>query len=197
VISIVTSIKQSYSSVMAKAKVTHKNKLDVIANPRVEVGLTPKQEKFAQIYATEEVTQTEAAIRAGYAKSNAHAIASHMLNGRSYPAVLERILQIKKELQDKYHVNFESHVRKLAQIRDLALTNGQYASAVSAEKSRGQAAGLYIDRKEILMGRIDQMSKEEVMKEIKRIQEEFPQLVDVTQPDTNRNKTLADPKEEH
>ena len=83
---------------MAKAKVTHKNKLDVIANPKVEVGLTPKQEKFAQIYATEEVTQTEAAIRAGYAKSNAHAIASHMLNGRSYPLVLERIFQIKKEI---------------------------------------------------------------------------------------------------
>ncbi len=182
---------------MAKAKVTHKNKLDVIANPRVEVGLTPKQEKFAQIYATEEVTQTEAAIRAGYAKSNAHAIASHMLNGRSYPAVLERILQIKKELQDKYHVDFESHVRKLAQIRDEAMQNGNYASAVAAEKSRGQAAGLYIDRKEILMGKIDQMSKEEVMSEIKRIQAEFPQLIDATQSDKNGNKALADTEEKH
>ena len=182
---------------MAKAKVTHKNKLDVIANPRVEVGLTPKQEKFAQIYATEEVTQTEAAIRAGYAKSNAHAIASHMLNGRSYPAVLERILQIKRELQDKYHVDFESHVRKLAQIRDEAMQNGNYASAVAAEKSRGQTAGLYIDRKEILMGKIDQMSKEEVMSEIKRIQAEFPQLIDATQSDKNGNKALADAEEKH
>ena len=43
---------------MAKAKVTHKNKLDIVANPRVETGLTPMQEKFATIYATEEVTQT-------------------------------------------------------------------------------------------------------------------------------------------
>lgn len=182
---------------MPKAKVTHKNKLDVIANPRTEVGLTPKQEKFAQIYATEEVTQTEAAIRAGYAKSNAHAIASHMLNGRSYPVVLDRILQIKKELQDKYHVDFESHVRKLAQIRDESMANGNYASAVAAEKSRGQAAGLYIDRKEILMGRIDQMSKEEVMNEIKRIQQEFPQLIDATEPDKDRNKALASSKEKH
>ena len=167
---------------MAKAKVTHKNKLDVIGNPRVETGLTPMQEKFATIYATEELTQTEAALQAGYAESNAHAIASRMLNGRDYPQVLERVRQIKIELQSKFEVTFESHVRKLAQIRDDALQNGNFAAAVSAEKSRGQAAGLYIDRKEILMGKIDQMSRDEVMKEIKRMQDEFPQLVNQTQP---------------
>ena len=37
---------------MAKAKVTHKKSLDIVANPRVEKGLTPMQEKFAMIYAT-------------------------------------------------------------------------------------------------------------------------------------------------
>jgi len=167
---------------MPKAKVTHKNKLDVVANPRVETGLTPMQEKFAMIYATEEVTQTEAALRAGYAESNAHAIASRMLNGRDYPQVLERVREIKVELQQKYEVSFESHVKKLAEIRDQALQNGNYAAAVTAEKSRGQAAGLYIDRKEILMGKIDQMNRDEVMLEIRRIQEEFPQLVQATEP---------------
>jgi|TARA_Y100000114_G_scaffold47137_1_gene43013 phage terminase small subunit len=167
---------------MAKAKVTHKNKLDIVANPRVETGLTPMQEKFATIYATEEVTQTEAALKAGYAESNAHAIASRMLNGRDYPQVLERVRQIKNELQHKFEVSFESHVRKLAQIRDEAMQNGNFAAAVSAEKSRGQAAGLYIDRKEIMMGKIDQMSREEVMKEIQKMQEEFPQLVEQTKP---------------
>lgn len=167
---------------MPKAKVTHKNKLDVIANPRVETGLSPKQEKFATIYATEEVTQTEAALRAGYAESNAHAIASRMLNGRDYPQVLERVRQIKTELQQKYEVTFESHVRKLAELRDQAMQNGNYAAAVTAEKARGSAAGLYIDRKEILTGKIDQMNRDEVMAEIRRIQEEFPQLVQATEP---------------
>lgn len=162
---------------MAKAKETHRKKLEVVANPKIEFGLTPKQDKFCKIYATEEVTQTEAAIQAGYAVSNAHAIASKMLNGRDYPQILDRIHQLKLELQHKYEVTFESHVRKLSQIRDDAMANQNYASAVAAEKARGQAAGLYIDRKEILMGRIDQMSRDEVMHEIKRIQEEFPQLV--------------------
>ena len=163
---------------MAKAKETHRKKLEVVANPKIDYGLTPKQEKFCKIYATQEVTQTEAAIEAGYAKSNAHAIASKMLNGRDFPQILDRIHQLKIELQQKYEVTFESHVRKLSQIRDDAMANQNYASAVAAEKARGQAAGLYIDRKEILHGRIDQMNRDEVMDEIKRIQEEFPQLIE-------------------
>ena len=150
----------------------------MVANPRVSYGLTPKQEKFCKIYATQEVTQTEAAIEAGYAKSNAHAIASKMLNGRDFPQISDRIQQLKIELQQKYEVTFESHVRKLSQIRDESLANQNYASAVAAEKARGQVAGLYIDRKEILHGKIDQMDRQEVMDEIKRIQAEFPQLVD-------------------
>ena len=163
---------------MARAKVTRRPKLEVVANPRVSYGLTPKQEMFCKIYATQEVTQTEAAIQAGYAKSNAHAIASKMLNGRDFPQILDRIQQLKIELQQKYEVTFESHVRKLSQIRDESLANQNYASAVAAEKARGQVAGLYIDRKEILHGKIDQMDRQEVMDEIKRIQAEFPQLVD-------------------
>jgi hypothetical protein len=105
-----------------------------------------------------------------------------MLNGRDYPQVLERIRVIKTELQQKFEVTFDGHVRKLAEIRDQAMQNGNYSAAVTAEKSRGQAAGLYIDRKEILTGKIDQMSREEVLVEIKRIQEEFPQLREALSP---------------
>jgi phage terminase small subunit len=149
------------------------------------------------IYATEEVTQTEAALRAGYAESNAHSIASHMLNGRNYPQVLNRVYEIKKELQHKYEVTFESHVQKLAQLRDVAMQNGNYAAAVSAEKARGSAAGLYIDRKEILHGKIDQMSKEEVLTEIKRIQQDYPALVEATSPviEMDKLEVLPDGKE--
>ena len=80
------------------------------------------------------------------------------------------------ELAHKYEVTFEGHVKKLAEIRDGAMQNGNYAAAVAAEKSRGQAAGLYIDRKEILHGKIDQMNRDEVMREIKKLQEEYPAL---------------------
>ena len=65
---------------------------------------------------------------------------------------------------------------KLAEIRDIALANGQYAPAVTAEKARGSVAGLYIERKEILHGRIDQMSRVDVLKEIESLQKQYPFL---------------------
>jgi len=166
---------------MALAKKTHKPTLDIVGNPRSEKGITPKQEEFAKIYVTEDISQTEAAIKAGYSVASAHAIASQLLNGTRYPAVVARIKELKAELSKKYEVSFEGHVKKLAEIRDQAMTGGNFAAAVAAEKSRGQAAGLYIDRKEILHGKIDSMNRDEVMKEIKRIQEEFPALKSFTE----------------
>lgn len=161
---------------MALPKATHKPAIDVVANPRTEKSITPKQEEFCRIYVCEDISQTEAAIRAGYSEKSAHAIASQLLNGQRYPHVVERIRELKQELARKYEVSFEGHVKKLAEIRDLAIQNGNYPAAVAAEKSRGQAAGIYIDRKEILHGRIDQMNRDEVMKEIARLQQEFPAL---------------------
>lgn len=139
-------------------------------------GLTPKQEQFALVYATENVTQTEAARRAGF--SNPSWAASRLLNGRDFPHVLRRVVELKQELSRRFEVTFENHVKKMAEIRDMALADKQYASAVAAEKARGQVAGLYIARHEVLIGKIDQMSREEVMAEIRKLQEEFPALAD-------------------
>ena len=55
---------------MARAKTTHKPKLEILVNPKTK-GLTEKQEKFCRIYATEDVTRTEAAKLAGYSDSAA------------------------------------------------------------------------------------------------------------------------------
>lgn len=164
---------------MALPKVTHKKKLDVAPRSSTERSLTTKQETFARIFACEDVTQTEAALRAGFSENSAASIASQML--KLNPRVNHRIAEIKRELGVKYEVTFEKHVQKLAEIRDAAMTGGNYAAAVAAEKSRGQAAGIYIDRKEILHGRIDQMSKEEVMKEIQKLQQDFPALQAIVQ----------------
>ncbi len=164
---------------MVLAKATHKPKLEIVANPRTEKNITPKQEEFARLYVCEDISQTEAAVRAGYSVKSAHAIASQLLNGQRYPNVVARIGELKAELAKKYEVTFEVHVKKLAEIRDAAMTGGNFSAAVAAEKSRGQAAGLYIDRKEILHGKIDQMDKEQVMKEIQKLQKEFPALAAV------------------
>jgi hypothetical protein len=73
----------------------------------------------------------------------------------------------------------------MAEIRDGAIEKGNFAAAVAAEKSRGQAAGLYINRTEIMVGKIDQMSKEEVLTEIRKLSKEFPILLEATKPDAD------------
>ena len=166
---------------MAKAKSTHKPKLDILVNPKTK-GLTEKQEKFCRIYATEDVTRTDAARMAGFGEGTAAWAASRFLNGRDYPHILVRVAEIKEELSRKYEVTFDGHIRQLARIREMALESKNFTAAVAAEKSRGQAAGLYISRSEILVGKIDQMSKEEVLAEIVKLQQQFPVLVSQTAP---------------
>lgn len=176
---------------MAKAKTTHKPKLDVLVNPKTK-GLTEKQEKFCRIYATEDVTRTEAARLAGFSESAAAWAGSRFLNGRDYPHIVTRIAEIKEELSKKYEVTFDNHVRQLARIRDAAFENKNFPAAVSAEKARGAAAGLYVSRQEILVGKIDQMSREEVLAEIAKLQKEFPVLANTTAPTIDMVRSLRD-----
>jgi len=177
---------------MPRAKATHKPKMDILVNPKTK-GLTEKQEKFCRIYATEDVTRTEAARMAGFGEGTAAWAASRFLNGRDYPHVLARVAEIKEELAKKYEVSFDGHVRQLAKIRDMALETGNSTAAVAAEKSRGQVAGLYISRSEILVGKIDQMSREEVLAEIAKLQTQFPVLLESTAPTIDMVVSKRDP----
>ena len=69
----------------------------------------------------------------------------------------------------------------MQRIRDLALDNGAYSAAVQAEYRRGQAQGdIYVSKSEIRTGSIDQMSREDVEKELERIREGFEPIIDVT-----------------
>lgn len=159
-------------------KVNKKAAMDLIAtpvNPKREIGLTERQEQFARLYATGTVTQTEAARQAGYA--NPRQFAVELMQNES---ILERIRELKEELSIKFEVTFENHVKKLSEIRDAALDKGNFTAAVAAEKARGQAAGLYVSRQEIMVGKIDQMSREEVIAEIERMKKEYPMLANLT-----------------
>lgn len=153
-----------------------------VVNPLHEKGLTQRQEKFCKLYATENYTVSECVVMAGYStdQNAVWSMGSKLLNGRDYPNVVARIRELKQEMAGKYEVNFDNHVRRLAEIRDAAVATGNYAAAVTAEKARGQAAGLYVTRQEILVGKIDQMSKEELIEEIAKLNKEYPALIELS-----------------
>jgi|TARA_R110000787_G_scaffold34954_1_gene90177 phage terminase small subunit len=138
--------------------------------------LTDKQRTFVYEYVVNQVSGTEAARRAGYKHPNVRA--AELLNDKPY--VAERINQFRLELQRKYEVTYENHVEQLAKLRDVALQNGAYSAAVNAEKARGQVGGLYVDRKEILVGRIDSMNRDDVVRRLQEIHNQYRPLIDVT-----------------
>ena len=151
--------------------------------------LTEMQQKFAQLLVTNEgrKTPTECAIEAGYDKDTAYVRASELRNPKKYPLVVKYIGEIREEYQKKYEVTYERHIAELAKIREAALKKGAFSAANNAEKARGKAAGLYVEQKIIRTGKLDDMSKEEMEKELKSILDEYsPLLEDVTVDDVKQ-----------
>jgi hypothetical protein len=95
--------------------------------------------------------------------------ASVLLNGKRYPKVVEAIIKRRAEIEKTHEVKLNKHVQELARLREKSLSEKSYSAAVNAERLRGQAAGLYIDRKEIRTGSIDSMSRDDVLKQLKEL----------------------------
>ena len=125
--------------------------------------LTPKQIKFCVLFVQEGDTKTatQCAIEAGYSENRAKQEASEL---RRHPGCAEYIRELRNQEEKRYEVNLHKHLKRLDQLSRGAEEKGNWNAAVTAEKSRGQVAGLYIDRKEIMHGSIDQLNREEVDK---------------------------------
>ena len=142
-----------------------------IQHPIRSDGLTDKQRVFVKIYAENEgrLTPTECARQAGYNEDSANVRASELLNGKRFPKVVEAIIARRAEIEKTHEVKLNKHVQELARLREKSLSEKSYSAAVNAERLRGQAAGLYIDRKEIRTGSIDSMSRDDVLKQLKEL----------------------------
>lgn len=150
----------------------------------VEQPLTRKQELFVKELVSKDgqITLRDAAINAGYSASSAHTRAYELTNPHVSPHVVAAINSYRKELDQKYGITYQRHIRDLQNIRDIALQNGAYSAAVQAEYRRGQAQGdIYVNKSEIRHGSIDSMSKEEVLKALEEIKQSYaPITIDIT-----------------
>tara|TARA_R110000822_G_scaffold112540_1_gene243458 strand:- start:224 stop:865 length:642 start_codon:yes stop_codon:yes gene_type:complete len=146
--------------------------------------LTRRQELFVKELVSKDgqITMREAAVNAGYPVSSAHTRAYELTNQHISPHVVAAIQAYRAELDEKFGVNYQRHLRDLQTIRDMALTNGAYSAAVQAEYRRGQAQGdIYVSKSEIRHGSIDSMTKEEVMSALKEIKNTYaPITIDIT-----------------
>lgn len=160
--------------------------------------LTPKQLKFIDLIVTkgDRMTATECAIEAGYSSKAARQMACNLQNPKMFPIVVREINDRREEITKRYSVNYSRHVRRLDELSRGAEAAGNYPAAVAAEKSRGQAAGLYIDRKEIMHGSIDQMSKEEVEKKLIELRKKLSIPADVTEVIEDKDNDETEPQDQ-
>ena len=161
--------------------------------------LTEMQQRFAEflVFGGPEgpMTQTEAALAAGYSPKRARQEGSELTNPKHSPLVVKYIGQLKEERLKKHEVTYEGHVAELARLREAALKKGSFSSAVNAEANRGKAAGLYIDRKIIKTGKLEDLSEQELEAKMKQILDDYGQLINVTPTSTTSESSLPKPEE--
>ena len=146
--------------------------------------LTEMQMKFAEFYVFGDengpMTKTEAAIKAGYSPNRARQEGSELTNPKLSPLVVKYMGELREERLKKHEVTYENHVAQLGKIREGALRRGAWSAAVNAETNRGKAAGLYIDRKIIKTGKLEDLSEQELEAKMKQILDDYSQIIDVT-----------------
>ena len=156
------------------------------------------QKKFAELLVfggpDGPMTKREAAIAAGYSKDRAMREGSELTNPKHSPLVVKYIGELREERIRKHEVTYEGHVAELARLREAALKKGSFSSAVNAEANRGKAAGLYIDRKIIKTGKLEDMSEQELEAKMKQILDDYAQIIDVT-PSKSSESSLPKPEE--
>ena len=140
------------------------------------------------------MTQTEAAVAAGYSAKRARQEGSELMNPRLSPLVAQYVGKLKEERLKKFEVSYEGHIAELARLREAALKKGSFSSAVNAEANRGKAAGLYIDRKIIKHGKLEDMSEEELENKMKQILDDYAPILNVTPPNEKLPKSEKLPK---
>jgi len=145
--------------------------------------LTEMQKRFAEYLVFNEgrTTGADAAVAAGYSEKRARVEASELQNPRLSPLVVQYIGALREEKLKKYEVTYDKHIAELGKIREAALNKGAFSAATNAEKNRGMAAGLYIDRKIIKTGKLEDLSEEELELKMKKILNDYAPILNAKQ----------------
>ena len=151
--------------------------------------ITKKQEKFIDLMVYQDYNQTKCAHLAGY--ENPGVAATRLLSEPGYEHVQEKIKDLKAVQRKKNEITFEGIANKLAEIRDVSLADGSYGPAVTAEIARAKLAGLMVDRKELKIHKIDNMSRDQLESRLQELVLQN-QIILGTAEEVKDDKTIED-----
>nr|WP_277990356.1 terminase small subunit [Pandoraea sp. LA3] len=108
--------------------------------------MTQKQEAFCLAYI--ETGNASEAYRRAYnaAKMSAATVNRTAKELLDNPKIAARLEALRAPVRERAQMTLEQHLDDLKRLRDLAERDGKYGPAVTAEISRGKAAGIYVDK---------------------------------------------------
>ena len=146
-------------------------------------SLTEMQKEFARLHVENTfgkgtLSNTECAIKSGYAPESAYQRAHELLNPKICPHVVRYIGDMKEEWKIRNNIDPDKHMARLNHLGQLAEKNKMYGIATRAEELRGKVAGYYIDRQIIKSKKsIEDMSEEELDKKLVEIVNDSKRLL--------------------
>ena len=157
--------------------------------------LTEMQKRFCQylVFGGPDgpVNKKEAAELAGYSPKRCMEEGSELTNPKLSPLVVRYKDQLEQERDLKFGVTYENHIAELARIKNLALKKNSFSAAVNAETNRGKAGGLYIDRKIIKHGKLEDMTEEQLEMKMAQIEEDYAALLNEDVVDVETEEPIA------
>ena len=150
----------------------------------VEKPLTEMQKMFCNLYVenyfgNSNLTNTQVAMKAGYASDSAYQRAYELLNPKISPHVVKRIGELKEDFRIKNNIDPDKHMARLNYLGQIAEEDKMVGVALRAEELRGKVAGYYIDKQIIKnTDSIDNLSAEELQQKMKQILEDNQHFIE-------------------
>ena len=125
------------------------------------------------------VSKTEAALLAGYSPKRAIVEGSELTNPRQNPLVVAYKAQLTEDRLQKHNVTYDKHLAELDRIKGLALKKNSFSAAGNMEVARGKAAGLYVDKKEVRTGKLEEMTEEQLQAKRQQLLDDYAPLLGI------------------
>ena len=154
-------------------ELTYKTQEELEIEAQTGHKLSMRQKRFADRFVEGDCSATQAAIEAGYSPASAPQQAYKLLNHAESPQVVAYLARLREDMEIRYGVTKEGMLKRLYTLSRGAEEQGQYSSAIVAEKARASLGGLTIDRRETI-NTVQDMTKEQVLARLEDLRKKHP-----------------------
>ncbi len=149
----------------------------------VDKPLTEMQKEFARLHVENSfgkaaLSNTESAIKAGYAPESSYQRAYELLNPKLCPHVVKYISDLKDDFRRKNNIDPDKHMGRLHHLGLKAEENKMYGIAGQMEIARGKVAGYYVEKKMTLHKNVEELTEEEAADRMKNILKDYKHILE-------------------